>query len=526
MPQPTYRDVVRPSLIDPSMPDNGKAQASMALANAFRDFATIGSGFAANLSAEQGRRQGAEAGRTDHPAFRTGMGATTAFGRAYNDAATRSYAIKAEAEADESAMRLEAEAGSDPDFFRQTYGARRDAILAEAPAEARPILAEAYDRRMAISVQRLLGVQQQQQRQQALGEITDGINRSTDRLAQLRASNDPLLQGMADEEQVKLDLLINGGLQDGTLSQPEAAALRLDAARKGTAQLATYRFRNELNNPMGDPVAFIRNLMEMNKTSEVLPPDEEEKLVGSLLQELQQHNALIAAGLRDNDLAQKKKWAAGEKVATEALLNGTLSIGQLLKMSQDGDLDPAISRTLRDDLLQGSDRPDDNRERFRVETTLLKQSEDDIAHNSKLSWKTRRELIEKRREMANGWKGTQQAREGENRIDRALKILPGVNPAALSEDQLEKRDQAITEWYNTVDALPEDERQGKAISTAEDIINRIVRTNARGDADRYRKRISDLQAALPGMDEEKQKQTQLSIARYEKLLREVEAKSK
>ncbi len=526
MAAPTYRDAVRPSLIDTSIPSNGRANAAQQLASAFKDFELAGRGVLTDLATEKGRREGAEMGRTDHPGFRTGGAALTAYGRAFNDAATRSFAIKTEADADEAAMRLENEAGSDPEIFRKAFGARRDETIKAAPPEARAVLAEIYDRRMASGVQRLLGAQQVQLREQAKTDVVEGVMRGTDRLAQLRASNDPALYEQAAEEEIKLDMLIDAAVRDGTYSAVEGAALRVESTRRATQQVAMYRFKDELENPYGDPVAFIENLREINKTSNALPPDEEEKLLDGMFRELQQYNALQSAKLRDSNNEQKLRWETGDRVATGLMLKGNLSMSRLSQMVDDDELDPAVARTLYNELQGGSDRPDDTAERFRVETTLLDQTEDDIAKNSQLSWKTRSELVLKRREEMNGWKGTQQAREGTERIDRALRLPPGVNPQFLGKEELKKRERALTEWYGIVDALPPAERQSKAIEVAEDVINKVIRSDADRKAANLSKRLAELRAAMVSMDDEEKKQAEKDIASLEVRLRTAEAASK
>jgi hypothetical protein len=524
----TYRDLIRPSLVDTAIPSNGKAEAAQALANTFKEFEQFGQKYLAQQSAEAGRREGAEAGRTDHPGFRTGMASLTAYGNAYNDSATRSYAIKSEIAADEAATRIENESGSDPAKFRAAFGARRDEILKEAPPEARAILSEVYDKRMANGVKRLVSEQSKQIREQSRTDVIEGLQRGTDRLAQLRASDDPANFEEAEQEQVKLDLLIDASIEDGTFSAVEGATLRLESARQATSQVVTYRFRNVLDDPYQDPVAFLENLREVNKKSNVLPPEEEAKLFQGLIGELQERNALASAARTRSNTAQKIRWDAGEATATDMLLKGSLTVNTLSAMRADDELDPAIARTLLNELQAGSDRPDDTRERFRVETTLLDQEEEDIKTNSSLSWKTRTELVLKRRELMNTWRGTQQAREGQERIDRALKIPPGMNANALSPDQLEKRDRAVTEWYSAVDALPPGERQQKAIEVSESIINRIIRTDAQRRAATLGKRIAELQTKLAtgDLDEEQIKQTEKSIADYERKLKAAEAQAK
>jgi hypothetical protein len=525
---PTYRDRVNPALIDTGIQSNGRAAAAQELAGLFKQFERTGLEAVAANSQDVGRRQGAEAGRTDHPGFRTGMAGLTAYGRAYNDAATRSYAIQSQMAADEAATRLEAEAGDDPEHFRMAFGARADEVVKNAPPEARQILAQAYDQRMAEGVSRLVQKQTATMRQNDRDILSEGIARSADRLAQLQASDDPALMERGTEEQVKLDLLISGALNSGTISATEAGALRLDATRQTTKKLASYRFQKELDSPYGNPVGFIQNLIDFNKTSESLPPDEEEKLVSGLLEDLRQHNALLAMGQKDSDLEQKQRWELGDNLATNSMLDGKLTVSKLSDMLDNDELDPSVARTLYNELQSGNDRPDDSRERFRVETALLETSEDDIAKDSRLSWSTRRELILKRREQMNGWRGTQQAREGAERIDRALNILPGTPVAAQSEEFLRKRERALTEWYNEIDGMPPEKRQAAIISVADRIIETQIRRQATDDAARLRQRVTDLQAKLASgdMSEREQKDATATIQMYERRLVELERKTK
>ncbi|MCE5292913.1 MAG: hypothetical protein LLG14_27270 [Nocardiaceae bacterium] len=522
MPTQSYRETYRPALIDTNIPTDGRANAAAALAQTFKDFEAVGANRLGQLRAEQGRREGAEAGRTNDPHFRTGLASTTAYGQAYNDAATRSYVIQSEAAADDAAIRLEIEAANDPDVFRATFGARRDAILKEAPEGARAILAEVYDRRMADSVNRLIGARGLEMQKAAQADVVEGIRRSTDRIAQLRASDDPAKQELAEEEQVKQDMLIESARRDGTLTQTEVGALRIDAARSVTAQTVTYRFRAEMDNPYGDPVAFIERLKEANKTSNALPPDEEEKLVTGLLNELQEKNALAAAGRNNMKNAQEIRWALGDNFATNAMIEGTLTTNKLSRMLEEDEIDPSVARTLYNELQAGNDRPDDEKERFSVETTLLEHTEQEIGQNAKLSWKTRRELIEKRRQMSQTWRGTQQAQEGAARIDRALRILPGTPTALLDANTARQREAALTAWYDQVDGMPEDKRQAAAIEAAEKVADEVIRGNNNRKLEKMRQRLEAVKRAAGPVDEMGEQER----ADYEKDIADREAKIK
>lgn len=525
----SYRDTVRPALIDTNVPSDGSAEAAESLSRSFKQFERTGQEILGDINAEQGRRAGAEAGRTNDPAFRTGMKSMTAYGRAYNDAATRSYTVQSEIAADEAATRLELEAGNNPDAFRATFGARRDAVLKEAPPEAREILGEVYDRRMAAGMQRLIGAQGAEIHKQHRSDVAEGVQRATDRIGQLRASDDPAQYAQADEEEIKMNMLIDASQRDGTLSAIEAGALKVDVSRAVTQQTVTHRFRAELENPYGDPVGFIERLKDANKKSEALPPDEEEKLVTGLLNELQEKNALVAAGLRGQNTAQKIRWELGDNFATNAMVDGTLTSNKLSQMLKDDEIDPSVARTLYNELQSGNDKPDDERERFSVETTLLEHTEAEIGQNARLSWKTRRELIEKRRQLANTWRNTQQAREGAERIDRALGIPSGGMTALLPESVRKQRETALTAWYDKVDALPEAERQAAAINASEEISDQVIRGNNTRKLENLRKRLEDVKqkaGSVDEMDTEQRKKYEADIAKREATIRALEQQVK
>jgi hypothetical protein len=530
MATPSYRDLVRPAQIDASVLDSGNASAAQALARTLKDFERAGRQTLGELRQEQGRREGAEAGRTDDPAFRSGMSSLTAYGRAYNDAATRSYAIKSEIAADEAATRLEQEAGNDPEMFRQTFGARRDKTIKEAPPEARAVLGEVYDRRMAVSMNRIITAQAAEMKERDLADLSEGIARSTDRVAQLRASDDPVAAEQADEEELKLEMLIQGGQNDGTLSNTAAGIVRTQVSRSITAQTVLQRFEREMQDPRGSPIKFIERLKESNKTNEAMSPEEEEKLVDGLFSTLAEKLRLEQMRRALEGDEEEGRYAAGDREATGLLLSGQLTIGKLSQMNADDTLAPAVQRALRNELMEGGDRPDDARERFYVETTLLENTEEEIARNGRLSWDTRRELIGKHRELSATWRGSQQAREGAERIDRALGIVPGsLDAKTLSDDKKRQRERALTEWYDKVDALPPQERQAAAIVAAEEITERVIRGNTNAKLEAARRRLDKVKAEagpVEDMGAQERKDFEADVAKREAMIRDLENKVK
>jgi hypothetical protein len=186
----------------------------------------------------------------------------------------------------------------------------------------------------------------------------------------------------------------------------------------------------------------------------------------------------------------KQRFAAGEKHATQLLLTGKLTTNKLEQLVTNDYLDPGVARTLQNELESGGTKMDDDRERFHVETNLFDFTEEDIAQNPRLTWDTRRALIEKRRDLATGWRSTQQAREGAERIDRALGIVPGMDSRFMKDEERRARDQALTEWYDAVDALSPEERQAKSIELSEVVIQRVIRGNAAKEAQQLQARLN------------------------------------
>lgn len=547
-----YRDLQRQSVLETGIVQDNAGSTAARLAQTFKSFEASTSERAGLLAAQRGEEEGAVAGEKaanargwsnrlkeagmqsadapePKPTMRTGIRATTAFGRAYNNAALRSYAIKAEADAEETGARLEVDAGTDPEKFRATFGKVHDEMMKTAEPGLRAALGEIYARRMGAGVQRIETARAREVRAEQRATTSEGIGRAIDRIGELRSTDDPAAFAQADEEQVKLNLLIDGARADGTLSVTEADALHLDAARGVVKKTVTARFAREFDNPYGDPVGFIERLREANKNSEALPPEEEAKLQDDLLAELRERNALRSAKMTATTDELRLRYIQGDREATAAMLNGTLTQRQLLQMVDANRLDPADARTLLNELQSGNKTPSDPRELFSVETNLLSVDEKDIATNRALSWADRSRLINKRRDEATGWKATQQAREGADRIDRALGLVPGMSTKALSEEEARQRDTALTEWYQMVDALPPEERQFKAIEFAEQVTARVIKRNANEEVDQIKGRIGRLKETYGDPEKlsgKKRKEFDAELSRQEKRLREAEQKAK
>lgn len=514
-----YRQLEGPQAVDTGPHPTGASQAAAALANTLSGFADVGFDFAANQLNKAGQKAGASAAGDKQP-LKTGIASLTTFGQAYNNAALRSYAIKAEIDAEDTAARLEVEAGNDPEVFKSTFGAAMRGTLKEAPEEARGVLSEIYQKRLGAGTARLIQGQTAELRGKARTDIAEGIARTTDRVANLRASDNEADLQESDEEELKLKLLVDAAEADGTLSRTEALSVRQDAQRSITKQTVSARFRKELDNPYGKPVDFIRRLKEANKQSEALPPAEEGKLVDSLISDLQESNALASADRAASAADIKSRYETGDRQATSLLLSGKLNQSTIRQMVDNQDLEPSTARTLLNELQSAdSAQNDDPRVAFNARVNLLEYSEQDLKTMRGLTFKTRGDLIEKRRQEATGWKGTQVAREATARIDRALGLPEGgFLSGLLSTEQSNQRDRALSQLYDVVDALPPAERQAAVLGKSEEIISKVIRTNKVGEAANLRSRLADLvkRSGDPSeMNDEKRKRFESNKKRLE-----------
>jgi hypothetical protein len=560
-----YRDLAGLELVDTTPLETGDSEAAAALARSFKAFEGVGLDIVGDVRAEQGAQEGAQraadfakveeyrkrvrSGQQLTPEekkdfsellakgagkpieFRAGLRAQTAYGQAYNNAAMRGYAIKSEGDAEDTAARLEVEAQNDPDKFATLFGAARDEALKQAPKEARATLATIYGRRMNASVARLTQARAVEQNKIARSDLAEGLERGIDRAANLHVADDPASYELAVEEEAKLQLAIDGAVNDGTISAAEGLSLHKTTGRQLTAATISARFRKELDSPHGDPVGFIEKLRKENRTNEALDPSEEEALIDKLVSDLREHNALMSAQLSESNAMLKARYEQGNRDATAALFSGELTVGKLRDMVQRQQLDPDRATTLANELQQGDTKVDDSKEAFHVRTNLLSLSEEEIANNTKLSWKTRAELIEKRRQESETWKGTQAAREAEARIDRALGIAPGTMRAGLSAEEAEARDNALTQWYSAVDALPPNERQAAVLSTAQDVIKRVIRNNKSSEAQTWRdakaRAMADVESkgGIGALGAKARKKYEEKIANYDRQIAAAEAEA-
>lgn len=522
-----FRDLVQPALIDlaaRSTPSGGSEQAlqtAQVFSNFSRQAASVGNVF----RAEAGAREGAEAGASGDPQLRTGLRSLSSYGKAYNNAALRSYAIRSEQDLEQQAARLEVEAGTNPQAFLTAMEEVQKATIENAPLEARAVLQELYTSRTTQGLARIQAGLATELREEDRTLVNERIESLTDEIASLKAQD---TQAAFIESQVKegqLSALIAASSADNTISETEAAQALRAADRKIVFSTVMERFKNEIDSPYGDPIGFIEDLKAANRESDALPSEDEQRLENAMLAELRERNSLASMRESLTMSARTARHLAGDRNATMELLAGNLSQQDLLRKVSNDEISSGMARTFLNELQSQATAParSDQRELATVRLNLLNTSEADIVSNPLLTYDDRADLILQRRNEEAGWKGTQRAREAFARIDRALGIVPGTNINMLSTEEREARDVALTRLYDVVDALPPEERDGAVLLEADRVITTVIRENASTELERQQQELEKLlRQDTSGFDSRQKQRYDDKIERMRNNIRELQ----
>lgn len=488
-----------------------RAITSSQLAETLSSFRRTVSGFASNAAARRGAVAGGQVQGT--PELRSNA---TAFGRSYNDAALRNYVIEHYVSAEQSLAGLEADAGSDPDKFRALAdGARKGAMQAAIPA-ARGDINEVYQRRIAEGVTRLTQKRITEQHEMNRATLQAGLDTVSDSISRKMTSGVPGLMAQAEEEELQYQLMVDGAVATGDITEAEGVQLRTQAAKRVTTQIVIGEFERQMRE--GDPIGFIGTVM--TQSVENLSDEEKGPLVGQLFQRLSRYQSLVSEDAQLQDAEQKLRWAKGDREATVGVLRRQMTVGDITRMVERDELDPAVGRTLTNELQSPTRNVDDPTVLFAVETDLLRFTEAEIAEIDGLSHGTRADLILKRREESGTWKNDQGAQEALRRIDVALGIPSGLGPQftfSLTEDKAKAASNARTFFYDLVEATPEAERKGKYFELANQAITELNRDVKRGELETAQQRLkayTDAAGSPTDMSDDEKAEYDATLKRY------------
>ncbi len=486
-----YRQLQEPEQAVPSWALSRDAEGigseARALGQTFREFEGISGNIEKQGLLKAGALAGAASGATGHPQYKQGFERFTAYGQAFDNAATGAYAVQAEAQADDAAARLRVQANNDPAAFYSNYTAVRDGVVKEAPPEAQPILTEIYNKRLAEGMSALSAAQAADQQRVHRSVYLEGIQRQTARVAALDASTNPEDQARSADELTKLTLLINGGVTAGLYAPADAEAYRVGAMRAITEQTFETQFDQQLSDPNGDPVGYLQRFMRAHEANlrnpnqpAVLSDKEYQSLLRVALQKMYEHNAAIAMQKRQGTTAEQARWQRGEQQYTVRLLQGQLTDSQIAIGVQNGDLKPSIGRALAGMLRSGDQVKSDPKALYDAysDPDNLDWSATHVAGLPGINWTDKMRLMEHLQKERDDWNGTQQVKLARAKINAVLKIPPGTPMAMLSPAQRQAAVEAQQEFTQQMQAMDPAKRIPSAMTVAQNVITRVRQQQA------------------------------------------------
>lgn len=492
-----YRQLQAPEQIRTDLPDNGAALRAQELSGLFKEFEGIASDYHTKAATEAGALAGAASGATGSPQYRQGIERFTAYSRAFNNAATGAYAVQAEAQADDAAARLRVQANNDPGTFRTTFSAVRDAVLKNAPAQAVPMLTELYNKHLAAGISAISGDQAAQQQQLQRSAYDEGVARQTSRVANLQGSANPQDQAAAEDEHVKLTLLIDGGVNAGLYSKAEAQAMHVNSMRTITAQVFQTQVDRELTRPDGDVITLLDNFRKAHLANlgdssapPVLSEPEYQKLYADATTKVREYNLLVAMNKREGKTAEQVRFETGDTQYTSMFLQGKLTDRDLDAAVRGGDLKPERATALHGLLNNGGDPAKSDPASYSRaihDPNFLDMTGDEIAGLSGVSRSDKLNLVREQQRRRDNWEGTQSVKDAKSSISAALKILPGTPSAAMSDAQrrsLTDANQEFTQLMNDTDPA---KRDGAASSIARTVVKHAQQRESAADAEMYQR---------------------------------------
>ena len=463
--------------------DTGQAQVFATLSDRLRDFSNqIYETQVVPAVKAKAQAAGAEAGAAGTPQLKSNF---TLYGRAYNDSAVRAYAMSQYSDIEQTMGQFEAEAGTDAAKFTAKVEGYRNGALQGVIPEARPFIQSMVQERSQEGLSRITTAARVQAKQTIQVQIAAGLDVMAGKISQYYTEATPESVAKAQVTgQVYLDM-VDRSVADGTFSPKEGQAVKDNHLKNSMEWLAAGRLEAEYSLPNGNPVQVIKDIL----ANPALTDEDRQQLGRNLANRL---NLLQAVDQEANARSDAEFKAMGEKADRDLsakLLEGTLTNSQIVAAIRTQGLDPGRGTALSG-MLRAGPGVDDDRERFKVETNLPAYTAKEIADNPRLSWDTKRALIAQLNSKMEGWPDSNRSQEARRRIDNALGIIPGSMNSLLSPEDAKDRGIAQTLWYNQMAALPLEQRDTSAITSAETVISQYVgQKNAQ-------KRLRSVQGAI------------------------------
>ena len=463
--------------------ETGQAQVFATLSDRLRDFSNqIYEQQVAPAVKAKAQVAGAAAGAAGTPQLKSSF---TLYGRAYNDSAVRAYAMSQYSDIEQTMGQFEADAGTDAAKFSAKVEGYRNGALQGVIPEARPFIQQMLQERSQEGLSRITTAARVQAKETVRVQIAGGLDVMAGKVSKyfLESTDDSIAKAQATG-QAYLEM-VDASVADGTFSPKEGQALKDNHLKNSMEWLAAGRLEAQYTLPNGNPVQVIKDVL----SNPALTDEDRQQLARNL------HSRLDVLQATDRELSARedaKFKAMAEKADRDLsakVLEGTATSADIVNAIRTQGLDPSRGTALHAMLKAGPGK-DDDRERFKVETNLLAYTAQEIGNNSRLSWDSRRMLVEKLNGKMQGWPDSNSSQEARRRIDNALGIIPGSMNSLLSPEDAKDRGIAQTMWYDRMAALPPEQRDTSAITIAETVISQYV---GKKNAD---KRLRSVQGAI------------------------------
>ena len=495
-----YRQLQNPvmPLTPDQLPSSGRAQEAEALAGLFRNFSKTTNDIGEQVQQVTGKRAGAAAGASGTPSLKTGVAQFTAFGQAYNNAATGAFLTESEIHAEDTAAKLRVQANNDPAAFAKMYGAASDAAVKEAPAQVQGAMRDLYNKHMAAGVSALSGEQAFQIQQTQKAVYDEGTERGISRVAILQGSPNAADQAAGVDEHAKLIARIQGGVAAGLYSPAEADAKLINSTREITAQVFSTNVDRSISDMAAgkgsegvvDLLENFRKAHEQNLADPSQPPvlseDEYQKLMQGAKQKLQQENIIEAYSRKDSKTAEQLKFENGDRTITVAMSTPDASPTILRQMVQDmvhtEDLKPEVGRAVLNSLQRGQDAPPNKRGLFDAlnNPNRFDWKASDIAHlidTGQVNAAQAIELTQKVETQRQGWEGHAAIKDAHAMLNAKLKLPSGIALETASDEQKKAASDASVEFTKQMNAIPVDKRDGEAPRVSNNVALEIQAKN-------------------------------------------------
>lgn len=450
---------------------------------------------------------------------------TTVANRAFNNGALRGYAAETITDIVQRMPEIEAEALQPADDglssverFEAKSKGYRDALLAEMPPELVPELQPYLDRQIAAAGGRIQAKHMADSKAREKAATTVALEKISDQQARALVDGDVEMATLAESLYVNM---LNAAVGDLTFT--EAEAIDMIGAQLDRANQSLLLGQYEAAAEAGNALTFLENFR--SNPPKDLSPEEHQTILGKMLNRLADQHRIEDTQQELDDDTRKERHRIGEQIATLAMLRGELGPEMLEEMVANDELDPGIVSRFEE--RSHSLGPSFDNENIKLMYRIAPETftEQEILDEPTLTSATKADLIELREETVGDledWRNTQQGTEAARRIKNELGIPDGIAIANMTQQAVKEAGQALTEFYETVDSLPLEERRAKAVEVAEDVIARIRDQKNRDSAARKRRKLDALRredtSCMGGFE---LKRHEDEIARFERQLKEL-----